>query len=374
MPPRKGPRLASETKFVYPPPHPTLRVIDFPPFKTGGPGLLDRVQRKAESLGLTIAVSTIPNAGLGLFTLIPRKGPQKATKLRARKIRGGDFIVAYEGKLLLPQQADYNPYQLRRYYDKEPLEERIVDPGNDPFSLARYANTKFKQTIDKNNKEKIVLQTNAQFDPWRPHQGPFPLLVATKDIPAGGEIFADYNSIDYLRDQLINPPEEEEDPEATEDEDEKVYPPPDRSGPQLTDEGRADIDRLMQASSSTPRSILHSSSSSPRPHPPHIRIDTERNEEREVERYLRPEDTFHRVHKRKREEEDLTGEDEEEERLPPLPRQQPPAPKFEPVKREEFLDLSSYDPPKPGGHLHRMIHSPNHRWRALARFVLRHRR
>ena len=123
---------------------------------------------------LQIKKSRIPNAGKGLFT--------------TSRIRKGDIIVRYEGDRLTWDQC------LKRYGDKINTasylyyisNKNCIDAQNALDAFARYANDATGFSIVKG------LTNNAEYQNIKGT----PYLVATKDIPAFSEIYADYSG-DY---------------------------------------------------------------------------------------------------------------------------------------------------------------------------------
>jgi uncharacterized protein len=115
---------------------------------------------------LYVKKSTLPNAGKGLFT---KKFIPKGTR-----------IVEYKGRTRSWKevQADEqeSPYI---YYVKRNF---VIDALNDKKALARYAN-------DARGLQRVKeLNNNAEYV----EEGVRVFIEATKDIPAGGEIFVGY--------------------------------------------------------------------------------------------------------------------------------------------------------------------------------------
>jgi hypothetical protein len=115
---------------------------------------------------LYVKTSTLPNAGKGLFTkkLIPK----------------GTRIVEYKGRTRTWKEVqadeDESPYI---YYVKRNF---VIDALNDKKALARYANDArgLQRVKDINNNAEYIEEGTRVF------------IEATKDIPAGGEIFVGY--------------------------------------------------------------------------------------------------------------------------------------------------------------------------------------
>ena len=119
---------------------------------------------------LVVKTSTIPGSGNGLFT--------------KKEIAKGARIVEYTGEIITWKQANkersFSPYIF--YVNRN----HVIDAVNTPESLGRYAN-------DARGMGKVKgLSNNAQFE----KDGLQVYLVATKKIPAGGEIFVGYGK-DY---------------------------------------------------------------------------------------------------------------------------------------------------------------------------------
>lgn len=115
---------------------------------------------------LYVKISTLPNAGKGLFT---KKAIPKGTK-----------IVEYTGTITAWKEVDHNdganPYIF--YVNKN----HVIDASNDASSLARYAN-------DARGLAKIPgLLNNTEFV----EEGVRVFLVARTDIPRRAEIFVGY--------------------------------------------------------------------------------------------------------------------------------------------------------------------------------------
>ncbi len=115
---------------------------------------------------LVVKSSTLPNAGKGLFTkkLIPK----------------GTKIVEYKGKISSWKEADHRNggngyiYYVKRYH--------VIDALPRLKALARYAN-------DARGMSKIKgINNNAEYA----EEGLKVYIVATKDIPANGEILVGY--------------------------------------------------------------------------------------------------------------------------------------------------------------------------------------
>lgn len=115
---------------------------------------------------LYVKTSTLPNAGKGLFT---KKFIPKGTR-----------IVEYKGRTRtwkeVQKDEDESPYI---YYVKRNF---VIDALNDKKALARYAN-------DARGLQRVKdLSNNAEYV----EEGVRVFIEATKDIPAGGEIFVGY--------------------------------------------------------------------------------------------------------------------------------------------------------------------------------------
>jgi hypothetical protein len=115
---------------------------------------------------LYVKTSTLPNAGKGLFT---KKFIPKGTR-----------IVEYKGRTRtwkeVQKDEDESPYI---YYVKRNF---VIDALNDKKALARYAN-------DARGLQRVKeLNNNAEYV----EEGTRVFIEATKDIPAGGEIFVGY--------------------------------------------------------------------------------------------------------------------------------------------------------------------------------------
>jgi hypothetical protein len=115
---------------------------------------------------LYVKTSTLPNAGKGLFT---KKFIPKGTR-----------IVEYKGRTRtwkeVQKDEDESPYI---YYVTRNF---VIDALNDKKALARYAN-------DARGLQRVKdLSNNAEYV----EEGTRVFIEATKDIPAGGEIFVGY--------------------------------------------------------------------------------------------------------------------------------------------------------------------------------------
>lgn len=115
---------------------------------------------------LYVKTSTLPNAGKGLFT---KKFIPKGTR-----------IVEYKGRTRtwkeVQKDEDESPYI---YYVKRNF---VIDALNDKKALARYAN-------DARGLQRVKdLSNNAEYV----EEGVRVFIEASKDIPAGGEIFVGY--------------------------------------------------------------------------------------------------------------------------------------------------------------------------------------
>lgn len=120
---------------------------------------------------LEVKESNIPGAGKGLFT----------TTL----IHKGSRIIEYKGKIRTWKEVEYDD---ANYYIFYVTENHIIDAGRYKKLLARYIN-------DAKGLQKIKgLTNNAAFI----RDGLRVFVEATKDIPAGGEIFVGYGK-DYWR-------------------------------------------------------------------------------------------------------------------------------------------------------------------------------
>ena len=125
---------------------------------------------------LVVKKSTIPGSGKGLFTTKP--------------IKKGDRIIEYEGDKLTWSEV-------RKRYHNDILDANYlfwvksnvwIDAQYTMDALARYAN-------DANGFSRVKgITNNAQYDVIKQ----VPYIVATKNIPAGAEIFVSYGA-DYWR-------------------------------------------------------------------------------------------------------------------------------------------------------------------------------
>lgn len=115
---------------------------------------------------LFIRKSTIPQGGKGLFT--------------RKKIRKGDRIIEYRGRLTTWKEADHregrNGYLF--YIDRN----HVVDAYTYNRALGRYAN----DARGLNRRKGLI--NNAIYEPV----GTRVYIDAKRDIPAGGEILVDY--------------------------------------------------------------------------------------------------------------------------------------------------------------------------------------
>jgi hypothetical protein len=114
---------------------------------------------------LEVKESNIPGAGSGLFT---REFIAKGTR-----------IVEYKGKIRTWKEVQYDDANLYIFYVNR---NHVIDGGNYKRSIARYIN-------DAKGLTKIKgLTNNAEFV----RDGLRIFVDATKDIPAGAEIFVGY--------------------------------------------------------------------------------------------------------------------------------------------------------------------------------------
>ncbi|HEX8356334.1 MAG TPA: SET domain-containing protein-lysine N-methyltransferase [Segetibacter sp.] len=114
---------------------------------------------------LEVKESNIPGAGSGLFT---REFIAKGTR-----------IVEYKGKIRTWKEVQYDDGNLYIFYVTR---NHVIDGGNYKRSIARYIN-------DAKGLTKIKgLTNNAEFV----RDGLRIFVDATKDIPAGAEIFVGY--------------------------------------------------------------------------------------------------------------------------------------------------------------------------------------
>jgi hypothetical protein len=118
---------------------------------------------------LEVRESNIPNAGKGLFT--------------TEFIPEGSRIVEYKGRIRTWKEVKNND---TNYYIFYVTRNHIIDAGNFKKSLARYIN-------DAKGLKKIKgLNNNTEFR----RDGLRVFVEATKDIPAGAELFVSYGK-DY---------------------------------------------------------------------------------------------------------------------------------------------------------------------------------
>lgn len=116
-----------------------------------------------------IKPSTLKGAGKGLFTTKP--------------IKKGDIVVEYKGEILSWKQVK------KRYPDLSQIDyifhagpNHWVDAALTPKEFARYAN-------DAKGVSKVkTIRNNAEYQVIKRK----PYIVATRNIPAGAEIFVDY--------------------------------------------------------------------------------------------------------------------------------------------------------------------------------------
>lgn len=129
---------------------------------------------------LVVKRSILPNSGKGLFT---KKAIPKGTK-----------IVEYKGKISSWKDADHRNggngyiYYVKRYH--------VIDALPRPKALARYAN-------DARGMSKVKgITNNAEYT----EEGLKVYIVATKDIPANGEILVGYGKEywDVIKDYYKN--------------------------------------------------------------------------------------------------------------------------------------------------------------------------
>ncbi|MFM2338023.1 MAG: hypothetical protein RL115_1216 [Bacteroidota bacterium] len=115
---------------------------------------------------LVIKKSTLPNAGMGLYTTI--------------FIEKGTRIVEYKGKITTWKEVQHNEGKNGYiYYVKR---NHVIDAGNRKSALARYANDAKGISSVKG------LTNNAQYV----EDGLKVFIQAAKDIPAGSEILVEY--------------------------------------------------------------------------------------------------------------------------------------------------------------------------------------
>jgi SET domain-containing protein len=114
---------------------------------------------------LEVRQTNIPGAGKGLFT--------------SKDIKRGTRIIEYKGRIRTWKEVEHdadNPYI---FYVAD---DHVIDASNAHESLGRYIN-------DAKGLNKIKgLNNNAQFV----HDGRRVFIEATRDIPAGSEIFVSY--------------------------------------------------------------------------------------------------------------------------------------------------------------------------------------
>ena len=123
-------------------------------------------------MALLVKRSLLPGAGKGLFT--------------NKKILKGEKIVEYKGEII-----EWKEYEKRVLDDKDGYlfyinKKRCIDAYNTPQYKARYANDAAGLFRVKG------LRNNAVYDVI----GDKCFIVATRDIPAGAEIFVSYSK-DY---------------------------------------------------------------------------------------------------------------------------------------------------------------------------------
>ncbi len=121
---------------------------------------------------LEVKTSQIPNAGKGLYTKVA--------------IAKGERIIEYTGKVTSWKDADHmdgdNPFI---FYVTD---DYVIDGSKMKNAIAKYAN-------DARGLTKVRgLSNNSEFE----EDGTKVYIVATKDIPAGSEIFVDYGP-DYWK-------------------------------------------------------------------------------------------------------------------------------------------------------------------------------
>ena len=115
---------------------------------------------------IDIRPSTIPNAGLGLFTL--------------QEFKSGDLIVPYKGEILTRAQMDERYGNGLATYALQINKNTYID------SACARGTASFINTFPRHN--------NARFSVYSGRAGhpPGASVRATKKIPAGSEIFVDY--------------------------------------------------------------------------------------------------------------------------------------------------------------------------------------
>jgi len=130
---------------------------------------------------LRVAQSSLPNAGLGLFTLRP---VQATSSLPSR------ILCTYAGRTLTRSQVDRST---SAYIWENSTGDYIVD-AEDPLSCyGRYINDHFDEA-----------ECNCEI---RMHKGRAVVVALQEDIPAGSELFLSYGR-DYWRDKLPALPNE----------------------------------------------------------------------------------------------------------------------------------------------------------------------
>jgi uncharacterized protein len=128
---------------------------------------------------LEVKPSTLPNAGLGLFT--------------KKDIKKGTRIIEYLGEVItekeLDRRAENDIYGYAFYISKR----KVIDAYYTPDEIARYAN-------DANGIERVPgIRNNCSYEIWK-NRG---WITAEKNIPAGAEIFVSYGA-DYWKDIRYN--------------------------------------------------------------------------------------------------------------------------------------------------------------------------
>ena len=113
-----------------------------------------------------IRPSTIPNAGLGLFTL--------------QEFKSGDLIVPYKGEILTRAQMDERYGNGLATYALQINKNTYID------SACARGTASFINTFPRHNNARFSVHSGRAGHP------PGASVRATKKIPAGSEIFVDY--------------------------------------------------------------------------------------------------------------------------------------------------------------------------------------
>lgn len=114
---------------------------------------------------LVVKPSTIPGSGFGLFTNIA--------------IKKGTRIIEYKGRITVWKEVEYDSDNMYLYTINP---KHVIDAGRMKSALARYANDAKGFTRVKGITNNCVYV----------NEGLHAFIEASKNIPAGGEIFVDY--------------------------------------------------------------------------------------------------------------------------------------------------------------------------------------